>query len=782
MADYNKAGGISVSVASADEVLTAGSEEFVDGEDENRETIYDPLVSYIISKFHENRRARETSRIEDEILEGLEAYNGKYSTKDLARIRKSRGSEIFMNITATKARAARSWIADILKPAKGTPWSLEPTPLEDLPGDLKKLLTEAFEKEFAEMIKPPAPPAQGQPQLQQGQPQAPQPQAAPTMEQAQATIREINQKKRDVEKAVAEEITREAQYQLGRMERKIRDQLAEGNWDKALSDFLTDFVVYPAAFMKGPIVSKKKKLVWRDGKAVIEDVYQYLNKRVDPFDIYPSPEAECIHDGNLCEHMRMSGGELETFKGVPGYHDKAIDQVIAEADQGLRSEWMDISVEDDKAEVEDRGDFMDVTRNTIHGLHFWGNIKVSELKEWEFKDKIKDLEKQKDNDIVSIEAILVGNHVIKCVLNDDPLKRRPYYKASFMDNPGAFWGKSLPYLMRSIQRMCNAVARALSNNLGIASGPQIELYTDRLADNGDIEEIIPFKIWQLRSDPSGAGGRAINFWQPTSNASELLGVYEKFEEKADDVTGIPKYAYGNEKSGGASQTAQGLAMLLETTSKIIKDCIRNIDEGLIKPRVMFQFHHNMLYLENFGYSGDINVCTVGSDTLTIRGAEATKRNEFLQATANPTDMAVMGVEGRAKILTKMADDLNIPGFMPSEFEIQQKLKKQEEQAQAQAQAAAQAEQEKATVGLKATQMQVEGQMQMHQGTLQKDMAKIQTDMQKFMKNFELQMAELQRKMAKDQQDGQVSAIQEQGKSQRQTQEIGLKLKTGKEGI
>jgi hypothetical protein len=511
------------------------------------------------------------------------------------------------------------------------------------------------------------------------------------------------------------------------------------------------------------------------------DVYCYGNHRVDPLDIYPSPEAKDINDGNLCEHMRFSLAEIESLKGIPEYHTSAIDKVIEDAENGIKSDWLELEIEDDKAEVEDRGDFLDITNNQIHGIHFWGNIRVSELKEWEFKDKIKELGKKDDNDIVSIEAILVGNHVIKCVLNDDPLKRRPYFKASFMNNPGAFWGKSLPYLMRAIQRMCNAVARALSNNLGIASGPQVELYIDRLADDGDIDEIIPFKIWQLKSDPSGAGGRAINFWQPTSNAAELLEVYERFEAKADDVTGIPKYAYGNEKTAGAAQTAQGLAMLLESTSKIIKDCIRNIDEGLIIPRVMYQFHHNMLNLDDFKYSGDINVCTIGSGTLSIRGAEATKRNEFLQATANPTDMAVMGVEGRAAILRKMAEDLNLPGVMPTDFEIKMKLKKQEEQQAQQSQQMAQAEQAKAQVGLQATQLQIEGQKAMHQGTLQKDMARIQADMQKFMENMKLQMADLQRKMAKDQMEGSFKAMEEQGKNKRQTQEIGLKL-TGSEGI
>jgi hypothetical protein len=768
-------GGVGVSILSAEQVTALADEQFEGMEDTQEVIDYDPLASYIMSEFQFNKDARVTSEIEDDIVDSLRAYNGKYSKEDIARIAISGGSQIFMNITATKARAARSWIADILKPPQGEPWSIEPTPVEDLPTDLRTMLTEALQKEFEESLQ------QAQPQPQEGAEGQPQPQQAPNVEQAQETLREANQRKRDIEKAVAEEITREAKYQLVGMEKKIRDQLKEGNWDSALSDFLDDFVIYPAAFIKGPIISKSKKLVWKDGEAVFEDIFSYKNKRVNPLDIYPSPEASCINEGNLCEHMRLTLAELESLRGVEGYVESALIEAIEDYELGVGASWVDTGIEQDIAEEENRGTFIDMDRNVIHALHFWGNIPLRKLREWEFFEKIEGLEKSEDTDIIAIEAILVGNKVIKCVVNDDPMLRRPYYKASFMNVPGAFWGKSLPMLMASIQRMCNAVARALSNNLGIASGPQIELYTDRLADDGPVEEIVPFKIWQLKSDPTGAGGRAINFWQPTSNAQELLAVYQSFEDKADDVTGIPKYAYGNERTAGAAQTAQGLAMLLESTSKIIKDCIRNIDEGLIKPRIMYQFHHNMLNMDEFKYSGDINVATIGSRTLSIRGAEATKRNEFLQATANPTDMEVMGIEGRAAILRKMGEDLGLPNVIPTDFELKQKIKKQQEQQAAAEQAMAQAEEAKATAGIEATTVQIEGQKAMHLATMQKEMAALQVRMKEHQEEMQLKVAEIQRKMKADSDKATISAIQEKGKTDRQTQEVALSINKG-EGI
>ena len=721
---------------------------------------YDALAGFIIKEFDRNRQSRIDSGIEDIIKDSVRAYNGEYSDEDKAKIADVGGSNIFMNITATKSRAAKSWIADVLKPPDGDPWALEPTPIEDLPADIKKMVETSLNKEFEEMVKTSK--ATG----------------TTDTEAAQESVREINQRRRDVQTAVAEEITAESKHQLSRMEKKIKDQLVEGNWDKALLDFINDFVVYPTAFMKGPVISKKKKLVWANGVAVETEKYVYMNERVDPLDMYPSPEATCINDGNLCEHIRLSKEKLRALKGVEEYKEGAIEAVLRDYADGNTGSWVDTGIEQEKADAEKRGSFI-INNATIHGIHFHGYLQASEVKMWEFYTKDKDIEEYDDNDILDVEAILVGNHVIKCIINQDPLKRRPYYKASFMDIPGSFWGRSLPMLMSPQQRMCNAVARALSNNLGISSGPQIELYVERLADAGDISEITPNKIWQLKSDPTGAGGRAIQFWQPDSNAEALLKVYKDFEEKADDVTGIPKYAYGNERTAGATQTAQGLAMLLESTSKIIKDCIRNIDEGLIKPRILFQFYHNMENNEDFKYSGDINVVTIGSATLSIRGAEATKRNEFLQATANPTDLGVMGVEGRAAILRKMAGDLGLPtSIVPSAFELKRKLKKQEEQQAAAAKAQAQAEQAKAQAGIQATKLQVDGQAQMHQTSMQVELQKLQAKMKKDQEEIQVKIADIQRKMQEAQAKAVIAASAEDSKVDMQNKEIAVKLQKG----
>lgn len=492
------------------------------------------------------------------------------------------------------------------------------------------------------------------------------------------------------------------------MEKKVKDQLIEGKWHESLLTFIDDFVIYPTAFLKGPVVTKQQVLKWENGKPVQTEEYVFCNERVDPLDIYPSAGATSIQDGDLCEHLRFTNkSAIAHLKDTENYKSEAIDRVLLNGSTG--SIWIDDYIEQEKEDQERKGSLLE--DDTIHGIHFFGQINSDLLKEWD-KSYFKDLE---DDSYIEVEAILVGDEVIKCVVNDDPLLRRPYYKASFINRPGSFWGRSLPMLMADIQRMCNAAARALANNMAVCSGPQVEIYIDRLADDGPIEAVAPMRIWQLKSDPTGAGGRAINFFQPVSNASELLAVYDKFEQKADDVTGIPRWAYGNENIAGAGATASGLSMLLESASKIIKDAIRNIDV-VVKGRVEYQFYYNLLKEEDSDFTGDIKVIPLGSTVLTIKAFEAMRRNEFLTITANEFDQRIIGDEGRGDILRLMAEDLGLPSSaIPTSFEIRQKEKATQEREAQNAKILKEAEDTKSLVGLKATQIQIDGQKEMAQG-------------------------------------------------------------------
>jgi hypothetical protein len=606
------------------------------------------LASHIQRAWEINRWAKE--EIEDEMLECLRQRNGEYDNKTLQAIREQGGSEIYMMLTATKIRAAVSWIRDILIPAGDKPWGLSPTPIPELPDFAMRAIAERIRET-----------------LPQGEPE----------EGYRAYIEQRASFLRD---EVIKAMKLSAEDAAQRMETQIEDQLAEGGWTDALGEYIEDFATFPAAIMKAPLVRRKKNLSWGpQGQPVISNDIFLEYKRISPFDLYPSPDSSSINDGDLIERIRFNRRDLYNLIGLPGYNDEAIRAVLQEYGQGGLRDWLWRDYE--RAQLENKDRFwMRQDQKTIDGLHYWGSAQGLALLEWghdpdEIDDPLAEYE---------IDAIKIGRHVIRSVINKDPLQRRPYHKASFQNVPGGFWGIAIPKLMRDQQRMCNATARSLANNLGISSGPMVEVEVDRLADGEKVEQLYPWKIIQTKSDKTGRGREAVRFFQPRSNSAELLRVYEEFERRADDATSIPRYAYGNERSGGAAQTSSGLAMLMNNASKGIKLAISSIDTYVIKQVIEHTFTFNMLYNPDVTIKGDVNVVARGATALLTKEQAQMRRAEFLAMTANPIDMEIIGPEGRVEVLRATAEmlDLNTDKIVPEQEEfISRQRERQEQQGQ-----------------------------------------------------------------------------------------------------
>ena len=607
------------------------------------------LAHHIQKAWEMNRWAKEDA--EDEMLQCLRQRNGEYDPKTLRQIRDQGGSEIYMMLSATKIRAAVSWIRDILMPAGDRPWGLSPTPIPELPPFAMNAIAQRIRQTMPQL-----PPEIGFERYIEGR-------AGKMRDEAMRAMR-----------GAAKEAAK-------KMETTISDQLSEGGWDDALGEFIEDFCTFPAGVMKAPIIHKKKNLKWGpQGQPIVSDDIGLKYTRVSPFDIYPSPDSSGINDGDLIERIRYTRRGLYNMIGLPGYDGEAIRTVLSEYGRGGLRDWLWRDYE--RATLEGKDKFwMRQDQRSIDGIQYWGSAQGLWLLEWginpdEIDDPLAEYE---------IDAIKIGRHIIRAVINKDPLQRRPYHKASFQATPGAFWGIALPKLMRDNQRMCNATARALANNLGIASGPIVEVEVDRLADGETVEQIFPWKIFQTKSDKTGRGREAIRFYQPRSNANELLRVYEEFERRADDATSIPRYAHGNEKVSGAGSTAAGLSMLMNNASKGIKMAISSIDGHVVTQVIEQTFTYNMLYSKDMSIKGDVNIIARGATALLTKEQTQMRRAEFLNITNNPIDMEIMGIEGRLEVLRSAADllDLESENIIPTkeDFQARQLEKQQQEPPQ-----------------------------------------------------------------------------------------------------
>ena len=610
------------------------------------------LAAYVRSCWEPARTAKMP--IETRILKAKRQRNGEYEPDKLAAIRSSGGSDIFMPITEVKCRAAESWVRDILLDGGAPPWELKSSPEPKLSPEEEAALEQEFTDHLLQLVQSTG--------------------VAPEMNETPA-LREMYEEEFRRRKLEA------AQHKADLMRTRIEDQLAEGGWYQAFDDFVTDLSTYPLACIKGPTIRKKTVLEWgRDetGKTVPKVIDKLIPtfERVDPFRLYPEPGIESLKDGYVIEHKPMSRSDLASLIGVPGFDDEAIRMAL---DEGTSCTWFGSYNEMEKNELEAKHSTWFRNTDMYDCMEFWGKVSGAMLREWGMsEDDVQDRAKEYNTCVW-----LVGNYVIKAMLNYDPLGNNPYHETSMFKVPGGLWGKSIPELLADVQATCNAAARSLVNNMGIASGPQVEINVSRVAPGEDITQIFPWKITQTTDDKTGGSSQAVHFFQPDSNASELMAVFEKFSRLADEYSGVPSYVSGDISVTGAGRTSSGLSMLMGAAGKSIRQVVSYIDNDVVKPVITKQFIYNMRFDPDESIKGDAFCVPRGAVNLAVKETAEVRRIEFLNATANPIDFQIMGLEGRANVLRQVSKSLQMPEeeVVPSSTKLQM-MQQQSQMAQA----------------------------------------------------------------------------------------------------
>lgn len=658
----------SVNIGGIMEIKSAAqliAEEQAKAQEENSEPMIQGLAAYIQKCWSDAKSAKETT-VEPRMLKSLRQRRGEYDPDLKAHLQEQGSALVYMMLTSNKCRSAAAWLREALA---DMPWECEPTPVADIDPKTQQMIfmtaTQAALQSAAAGYVP-------QPVELAGYMLA-------MKDSAIVKVQEIAKKKAEM------------------MTRKMKDQMTEGGFQKAIEEFIDDLVTFPAACFKGPVVRSKPALKWKQGPngSFTTDVQQEFLlewERVDPFNLYPAPDASGVDDGYLIERHKLSRQDLVALKGVEGYSEASINAILAEHYQNGLERSISIDSERDIAEGRD-GMPSQNPSGLIEALQFWGSVSGRMLLDW----GMDEAEIEDPLDEYHIEAWLIGNYVIKATINPDPLHRKPYYKTSWENVPGCFWGNSVPDLCRDAQAVCNAAARALVNNMGLASGPQVMVNTSRLPEGDTITTMYPWKIWLYEDDGYGSNGSMapVSFFQPGSNSQELMQIYQQFSIMADEYTGIPRYMTGDAATGGAGRTASGLSMLMSNAGKTIKGVISSIDR-VLEPAIERLYVYNMQFLDDPDLKGDLKIVARGATALVMKEQQQQRVNEVFQmCLQSPVLQQIVGPTGIAYLFRNVLERLNINAdeLVPSpEILKVQQAQQQAQMAQAQQQAAAQEQQ------------------------------------------------------------------------------------------
>lgn len=599
----------------------------------------------------EFQAARDNRReVTDLMLQDLRALRCEYDPEDLAIIKAEGGSQIYLPLIANKVRLAVALMYAIYMESS-RPFNGRPSTIPEIPPDIMAAIQQqAMAK--AQMAGAIAPTG---------------------LIDQEVVFNLIDGIKADVIRRAKDWAQARADYNAD----QVNDVLQEGGFYEVLPDFFHDFCAMRGGFIKGPTVRMVRDIDWSpQGGAQVNRKPKRVYTAPSCFDMFPGPGAVTVNDSTLSERIKVTRAELYEMRDAPGFNPAVVDQVLVEFDNGHKlTNWYWEDTERARLETLTNDAMFRVNHGTIDLIEHWTHCSGQELLDFGMDPAMVDDPLKP----YSVVAWLCGtDRVLGVRINDDPLQRRPYFKGGFSAVRGSFWYEGVCSIGRQYARMANATARAMSNNIGMAAGFITELQVDRLARGEQPRKPIPYDLFQTNQARNGASGPAMFFHQPNLNSQHYQAIIDQYSAMLDEALGLPGFLSGINEESGAGGTSSGLAQLRQMQSTAFGYATMSVDQCI---NGVCEATHRDLLLTPDGPQvnatdpsnprqivGDVFFEARGARSAAERQATQVRLNELLNATNNNTDMAIIGIPGRAELLREAFsgfEGVNVDRVVPS---------------------------------------------------------------------------------------------------------------------
>jgi hypothetical protein len=437
----------------------------------------------------------------------------------------------------------------------------------------------------------------------------------------------------------------EAQKRAAAMEREIDDQFKECDYNAQCRDAIDDATQIGTGILKGPVNSTKMAQKWttvRDPEtgATIQVLESGQSKKpavywTNPWHFFPDPDARTIDESDgIYERHLMTAKQLRNLSRLRGFDAEEVNELLKEAPrQSVPSYLADLHA---ITEARVRGNTG--TDTLYHVFEYYGSLTTQRLQTIADALGMADMADYYDGeDNLSEWPVCIWfcqGRIIKFA--EHPLDSgAPLYSLfTYQRDAASLWGYGVPYMMRDSQAAINAAYRMMMDNAGLSTGPQIFMHQESIEPADGDWTLKPRKVWKLKRRLQ-QGERVVDSITIDSRQTELMAIVNLVRQMIDDETGISKLAEGDQSSN-VQQTAQGMAMLMNSTNVVFKRVIRNWDDDVTKPTLRRVYEWNMQFSEKEEIKGDFEVDARGSAVLMVRELEAANLMGLVdRASVNP---------------------------------------------------------------------------------------------------------------------------------------------------
>lgn len=605
-------------------------------------------------------RGRYETGIEEEWLEDEEFYEGiddmnrhergGYRSKppgqemlgdeDSQAGTASRGSTVFFNMTRSYCDAGAARVADMLLPTDDIGWSIQATTIPELvdlanarlPGsDINQIRDAHATEENGEKAAV----------LEMGQktrdrfPET----IRDQVEESFQDVPDVDQRELakaqsylDMADSVAKEVA-QARASAEKAQKRIEDWHVECQYSAHTRQVIEDASRIGTGVLKGPIPVRRRAVAFsrEQNTVVVAEKFAPASVRVDPWNCFPDPGCgENIHDGAYhWERTDATPRKLADLRGQPGYYDDQIDAALEEGPHKAVREW--------DPEAQGKAALLGLQRRDRSKLFeiWYGYVFMN--KEQFDATGVELPEEFGEHPFIPMAVTMVNNRVIKASLNHLDTGEFPYDYMVWQRRVDLPYGIGIARQIRTAQRVINAAARNLMNNMGLAGGP-MWYYLDGIIEPLDgVYEIRPRKGWAVDPQAFAQDPRlieyAFHFVQMDPMQEELQAVLEIGLKMAEDVTGLPMLLQG--QMGQAPDTVGGMQMLHNNASSIMRRIARLFDDLVTEPHVRRYYAWLLQHGERDDEKGDFQIDARGSSTLVERDINAQAILQLGQFVGNP---------------------------------------------------------------------------------------------------------------------------------------------------
>lgn len=631
------------------------AEEGNDVAAENREL--SDMVSWIQSRFQRSKDSRHED--EERWLKNYRNYRGLYGPD--VKFNESEKSQAFVKITKTKVLAAYAQISDVLFAGGKFPIGIEPTPV--VKGGLDAVHFDAQGKPEEEKKEPKKSTVKRKELIDL---------AGPYSETLDAVKDDLVEGGSGIASAIIYEPAKAA---AKLMEKIIHDQLEESEGSKHLRSMAFEMALFGHGVIKGPFAFDKEYPKWNE-EGEYDPLFETIAKieHCSVWDFYPDPEARSMTEAEYIVHRhRMSRSQMRVLKRRPMFREESIDEAIS-LGPDYQSEYWETILEDNSTRSE---------TERYEVLEFWGVID-SQIAE---EAGIEIPEEFEGSDEVQINAWICNGQTLRLVLNPFVPSRIPYHAAPYEANPYSFFGVGIAENMADTQLLMNGFMRMAVDNAALSGNLLIEIDETNLTP-GQSMDVYPGKVFRRQA---GAPGQAIFGTKFPNVSNELLQMFDKSRQLADESTGLPSYSHGSTGVMSTGRTASGMSMLMGAAAGNIKAVVKNVDDFLLGPLGKALFAFNMQFNFKKELLGDLDVISKGTESLMRNEVRSQRLLQFMQMAANPTMAPFVRFD---YILRELATSMDLDEDKilndPREAAIQAKFMAELQAAQPQAEQAAMA--------------------------------------------------------------------------------------------